>query len=253
MNIYKITGIIAAFIIVSISISAGNKDPFTHKLVVGYNFGATAPVPIPREVRSIDSYWPQFTPYLGYNISYDISNRFYIETGIALDIKGMGVRDKVKYIYTDVWMDGNNIKGYFTGKNETEVKISYTTIPIRIGYRLSDTWALRTGGYFSYRNSSEFSGTVWDGYLRKTNDKDIINSEYLEILKKNDAKFDFGKDMRNFDMGVSIGCDHILNNRFGISCDLTYSLTPIFPNSFTGMDMKMRNIYISMGISYKLK
>lgn len=253
MNKHKISVILATIITISTSIFAGNRDPFTHKLVVGYNFGATAPVPIPREVRSINSYWPQFTPYLGYNISYNINNKFYLETGIALDIKGMGVRDEVKYTYTDVWMDGNNIKGYFTGKNETEVKITYTTIPIRLGYRLSDTWALRIGGYVSYRNSSEFSGTVWDGYLRKTENKDIINSEYLEIPNKGDAKFDFGKDMRNFDMGLSAGFDHTLNNKFGISCDFTYSLTPIFPNSFTGIDMKMRNIYLSVGMSYKLK
>lgn len=229
------------------------KGTFTHKLVVGYHIGGTMPLPLPEEVRKISSYWPQFTPQLGYNISYQVGEKWSFESGITLDWKGMGARDKVKYMYTDVIMDNDNIKGYFTGRNETTVKIAYVTIPVRIAYDLNPTWKLRGGGYFSYRNSSEFSGTVWDGYLRKTGDThDIINSEKILIPNKNDAVFDFGKDLRNFDMGVSLGFEHLFPGRFGIYGDLTYSLTPVFPSDFTGINLKMRNIYFVIGASYRL-
>lgn len=229
------------------------KGELRHKIVVGYHIGGTMPLPLPREVREISSYWPQFTPQLGYNISYQAGERWSLESGITLDWKGMGARDEVKYMYTDVIMDDSNIKGYFTGKNETRIKVSYVTIPVRIAYDLNPTWKIRAGGYFSYRNSSEFSGTVWDGYLRRTEDvNDIVNSEKINIPNKNDATFDFGKEMRNFDMGVSLGFEHIFPSRFGIYGDLTYSLTPIFPSSFKGVDMKMRNIYFVVGASYRL-
>lgn len=232
--------------------SQTNIGSFSHKIIVGYNIGATLPNNLPREVRSISAYWPQFTPQLGYNVSYHFTERWSVESGIALDLKGMGVRDKVKYMYTDVNMDGNNIKGYFTGRNETEVKITYATIPIRLSYHLNDTWSLKFGTYASYRYSSEFSGTVWDGYLRKTEDKDIINSELINIGEKDIAVFDFGKDLRTFDFGFSMGFEHSFNRKFGLYTEATYGLIPVFPKSFTGIDMKMRNIYITVGMSYKI-
>lgn len=253
MQLYKKTVWIIVLCIYTAGIEAQTDiGSFSHKIVVGYNIGATLPNNLPREVRSIDAYWPQFNPQLGYNVSYRFAEKWSAESGITLDLKGMGVRDKVKYMYTDVNMDGNNIKGYFTGRNETEVKITYVTVPIRVSYHLNDTWCLKFGAYASYRYSSEFSGTVWDGYLRKTEDKDIINSELINIEEKDVAVFDFGKELRTFDFGLSMGFEHRLNKKFGIYTEATYSLTPIFPKSFTGIDMKMRNIYITVGMAYKI-
>lgn len=242
----------------ALSVSAKGKEEkvkgqFTHKIVVGYHFGGTMPLPLPQEVRSISSYWPQFTPQLGYNVSYQVGDQWAIESGITLDMKGMGARDEVKYMYTNVMMDKNNVEGYFTGKNETKVKISYVTLPIRAAYDLSPTWRLRAGGYISYRQSSEFSGDVWDGYIRETaNAEDITTSTKIDIPNKGDATFDFGKDMRKFDMGLSCGFEHQFIGRFGLYGDLTYSLTPIFPSDFKAIDMKMRNIYVVIGASYTL-
>lgn len=256
LNQYRIITIALSLLLSTQGLLAFDAQKISHKIVVGYHIGATAPLSIPREVRSIDSYWPQFTPQLGYNIGYEVNKQWSVESGITIDLKGMGVRDEVKYMYTDVTMDNDNVKGYFTGKNETTVKASYITIPVRIAYAITPTWKLRAGGYFSYRNSSEFSGTVWDGYIRQTNDKDIINSIKIDIENKNDATFDFGKEMRNFDMGISIGFEHnfknFKNGRFGLYGDMTCSLTPIFPSSFTGVDMTMRHMYAVVGLSYKL-
>lgn len=256
LNLYRIYTVAIMLLLCVQGAFALEPSKFTHKIVAGYYIGATAPTSMPREVRSVDSYWPQFTPQLGYNVSYDINHQWGVETGITLDLKGMGVRDKVKYMYTDVTMDKNNVRGYFTGKNETTVKASYVTVPVRVTFALTPTWKLRAGGYFAYRNSSEFSGTVWDGYLRQTDDNDIANSTRIEIENKNEATFDFGKDMRNFDMGISLGFEHnfqnFKNGRFSIYTDMTVSLTPIFPSSFTGVDMTMRHMYGVVGLSYKL-
>lgn len=258
MKLYKKITLLTILAVFALSAWAQDNQRITHQLVFGYNFGATAPVPIPREVRKIRSYWPQFTPQLGYNISYQLQDRWYLQTGVLLDLKGMGVRDEVKYMYTDIWMDQDNIKGYFTGKNETKVKLSYFTIPLRIAYSLTPTWKIRAGGYFSYRSSSEFSGTVWDGYIRETGvtGNNIIDGEKIEIPNKNEATFDFGKEMRNYDVGISVGFEHTFQNfkdsRFGIYGDFTYGLTPVFPSSFKGIDMEMRNIYLTLGATYKL-
>lgn len=254
MQLYR--RILLVFIVCVSFISAFSQEKtigqFTHKIVVGLNLGATMPNYLSREIRGIDAYWIQFAPQLGYNVSYRFADRWSAESGIGIDIKGMGVRDRVKYMYTDVDMDGSSIKGYFTGRNQTEVKISYITIPLRVAFDLNSTWRLRAGGYVSYRSSSEFSGTVWDGYLRETANKDIINGNDIEIKEKDIATFDFGKEMRDFDFGLSLGFDHQFNRRFGLYTDFTYGLTTVFPSSFTGIDMKMRNIYVQVGMSYTL-
>ena len=254
MQLYKkiILTVVACTILIPVLAQNKTIGSFTHKIVVGLNIGATAPNYLSREIRGIDAYWVQFAPQLGYDISYKFADRWSVESGIGLDIKGMGVRDRVKYMYTDVDMDGSSIKGYFTGRNQTEVKITYVTIPLRLTFDLNPTWRLRAGGYASYRSSSEFSGTVWDGYLRETANMDIINSNNIEIKEKDIATFDFGKEMRDFDFGISLGFDHQFNRRFGIYTDLTYGLTTVFPSSFKGIDMKMRNIYLQVGMSYTL-
>lgn len=256
MNHYKIIVLGIALLFITQGLFALNPNKFTHKIVVGYHLGASSPLSIPREVRGIDSYWPQFTPQFGYNIDYALNHQWSLESGITIDVKGMGVRNRVKYMYTSATMDDNTVRGYFTGRNETKVKASYVTIPVRIAYSLTETWKIRAGGYFSYKNSSEFSGTVWDGYLRQTDDKDIINSILVDIDNKDEAVFDFGKDMRNFDMGLSVGFEHNFKNfkggRISLYGDMTVSLTPLFPSDFTAIDMTMRHMYAVVGLSYKL-
>lgn len=249
----KIIFAFLSLIIMALNLNAQEKNSFKHQIVVGYNFGATTPVPLPREVRGVDAYWPQFTPHFGYNISYKFQGKWALESGILLDLKGMGVRDRVKYMYTDVVMEGDNVKGYFSGKNETEVKITYVTIPIRVSYSINNDWDIRGGAYFSYRSSSEFSGTVWDGVLRETQESgNIIDGTIIEIPNKNDATFDFGKNMRNIDCGLSLGFNYQMKGRFSLYGDLTYGLLPVFPSKFKGIDMKMRNIYFALGVGYRL-
>jgi len=233
-----------------LTMHAGERSKFDHHIVAGFNFGASSPFPLPSEVRAIDGYWPMFTPRLGYSITYNATPTWSVKSGIQLDLKGMGVRDKVKYMYTEVVMDGTEITGYFVGKNQTEVKASYITVPVTVQYRINDKWSVNAGGYASYRSSSEFTGTVWDGYLR--DGEEIIASMKLEIPDKGDAEFSFGKEMRNFDFGWIVGADCQLNDRFSLYSNLNWGLTPIFKSSFKGIQFDMYNIYLSVGIAYNL-
>lgn len=236
----------------STTIMAGTPIKFEHKIVAGLNIGATAPVPIPAEVRSIDAYWPLFTPRLGYSVTYNNAQHpnWAIQSGIQMEIKGMGIRDKVKYMYTDVIMDGSNIKGYFVGRNQTEIKASYITVPLSIVYKPSPKWRVNAGAYLSYCTSSEFNGTVWDGYLREG--EDIATSMKIYIKEKGEADFNFSDDMRDVDWGLVLGGEYQLNQKFGLYSNLNWGMTSIFPSSFKGIDFKMYNIYLSIGMTYNL-
>lgn len=247
----KQTKYIFFFLLFLISSGLLAQSKFEHKIIAGFNIGATAPVGLPAEIRSIDGYWPQFTPRLGYSIAYAVDNKWGIGTGISLDYKGMGTKASVKYIYTRIRLsegDGvsNDMEGYFVGKNKTEVKLANVTIPLTLAYAVDNKWSVRGGGYASYAFSKEFYGTVSEGYLRK----ESITGTKMDVLEP--AEFNFNNDMRNFDFGAILGAEMKLNNRFGISGDLTWGLTPIFKSGFTGMDFKMYNIYFALGMTYKL-
>lgn len=244
--------LISLLYISTIDIFSSNNTKFTNHIVVGYNIGATTPVSMPREVRSITSFWPQFNPLFGYNFWYKINEEWSIGSGAIVDLKGMGIRNKVKYMHTDVVMEGNNIKGYFTGRNETTTKIAYISVPIRISYQFADQWKVRGGISLSYKYNSEFYGTVWDGVLiETTNNEDIINGTKIEVPYKNKAIFDFGKEVRDFELGLLLGASHnIPKSRFDIFGDFSYGLTPIFNSDFKAIEFKMRNIYLALGLNY---
>ncbi|MDH6354241.1 hypothetical protein M2132_000568 [Dysgonomonas sp. PH5-45] len=227
------------------------EDRYEHKLVAGYNLGATAPSNIPEEIRKIEGWWPQFTPRLGYNATYKINNNWFAGSGIMLDYKGMGTRVRAKYIHTRVRLEkgGEELEGYFVGKNETRVKLAYVTVPFFVGYNINRNWSIRAGGYASYAFSTSFKGSVYDGYLRTP----TPTGKKIEFTGDDEATFDFGDDIRTFDFGFNLGAEYRVNERFGIFGNLDWGIRPIFPKKFRAMDFNMYNIYFSVGLTYQLQ
>ena len=251
--------IILSFVFGASAYSQEQKEPIArknnkleHKIVAGFNFGATTPFPIPEEVRAIEAWWPQFGAQLGYNILMQGNGNWGVGSGILLDYKGMGVRDRVKYMHTIVDIEvgerQGKFEGYFTGKNQTIVKSAYVTIPVYITYYLKNKWNFRLGMYGSYLFSSEFSGKVWDGYIRVndyTGEKILINSE-------SPAFFNFGTKMRSFDVGIIGGAEYKINHKFGIYTNISYGATSVFKSSFRGIGFNLHNMYAAAGLSYTL-
>lgn len=250
--------ILIAFLLLATSVFAQNeayhKKGFDlanleHQIVAGFNVGATAPMPLPREIRSIKAYWPQFTPQLGYNVTYRFHDKWGVGSGILLDYKGMGVKAEVKSLHTIVDVkvgdETGEMEGYFTGKNKTEVKSAYVTLPLYLSYKFNENWKVRAGGYFSYRFSSEFIGNVTDGYLRQ-------GTPIGERVEIDLADFNFGDEIRHFDAGILVGGEYSINKRFGVFTNLSWGLVPIFSSSFKGLGYKMYNIYGTFGLSYTL-
>lgn len=245
---YKLIVLMIVSSIFTLSSQEETDNRFEHKIIAGFNIGATTPTSIPAEIRSIDTWWPQFTPQLGYNVAYKLNQKWGLGSGISLDYKGMGTRATVKYIYTSIVIeDGSNdaLEGYFVGKNETVVKLAYATIPLYATFNINQSWQLRAGGYASYLFSGKFSGTASDGYIRVNEP----TGEKVEITK---ASFDFNDKLRNFDFGLILGAERKINDRFGIYSNLNWGLTSIFPSDFRAIDFNMYNIYLTIGLTYKL-
>ncbi|MBV8251120.1 MAG: PorT family protein [Chitinophaga sp.] len=244
------------FLIISVAGSLRAQDSTTtfkpfleHRIIAGFNFGGTAPVGLPNTIRAIKGYWPEFTPALGYELSLRATRKWGAAVGVKLDFKGMGTKDEVMYFPTVITVkDGSStgtFEGTFTGKNKTIVRNAYVTFPVSAVFTPNDNWRFSLGGYFSWKFSSNFYGTVSDGYIRNggpTGEKIIVD----------EASFDFGRDVRKFDAGLQGGAERRVGKRLSVIGNLSWGLKPVFPNEFKGLDFPLYNIYMMLGVSYKI-
>lgn len=225
-----------------------DKKTLDFSIVLGVNLGATAPLPLPEEVRKIESYNPKFNPQLGFNLIYNLNKKWAVGAGAMLDWKGMRVRDEVKYMNTSIVLteSGDRLSGYFVGKNMTNVSNTYLTVPIYAAYNFNSRWQARLGVYAATTLSSKFDGNVTDGYIRIGEP----TGEKQEIDEKG-ATFDFSDDARDYDFGLMGGGEFRMNNRFGFYGSLTWGLIPYFYSGSNPIRFKMHNIYGTLGITYR--
>lgn len=247
---YNIIVLLATlFCVTGISAQDVDKKTLDLSFLLGFNFGATAPMPIPAEVREINSYNPKINPQIGLNIVYSLTNKWGVGTGLTLDWKGMRVTDHVKYMYTSVTLaDGDDkLTGYFVGKNKTNVDMTYLTVPVYATYTFNPKWQVRLGIYAAKTLSSTFDGSVNDGYIRI----DSPVGQKQEITGDG-ATFDFSDDTRDYDFGLLGGGEFRLNNRIGFYGSMTWGLMPYFYTGSNPIKFKLRNIYGTIGITYRL-
>jgi hypothetical protein len=248
---YNVTIISLTALMLSGSISAQDNDTKTFDLsfLLGFNIGATAPVPIPAEVRKIDSYGPKFNPQLGFNLIYNLNSSWGVGAGLVLDWKGMRVADHVKYMYTSVILTEGSEKltGYFVGKNMTNVDMTYLTVPVYGTYRFNEKWQVKLGIYAAKTLSSHFDGWVNDGYIRIETPAGL-----KQEITGEGATFDFGDDSRDYDFGILGGGEFRFNNRLGFYANLTWGVVPYFYSGSNPIRFTFYNIYGTLGITYRL-
>lgn len=220
-----------------------------HHVTVGYNLGASAPFSLPNTIREIKSYTPLFTPSIGYEATYDLSERWLVGSGLRFDVKGMKVTDSVQYFSTIITVDNGSgedgtFSGDFSGTNQTMVKNSYLTLPIFAGYRVG-TWDFRLGLYAARLLAGRFEGNVSNGYIRK-------GGPLGEKVLIDKATFDFGDQIRQWDWGGHAAVGRSFGKHWHANLTTQIGGTPLFPNSFDGVGYNLHNIYVTIGGAYRL-
>lgn len=220
-----------------------------HHVGIGYNLGASAPFSLPNTIREIKSYSPLFTPSIGYEATYDLSQRWLVGAGLRFDIKGMKVTDSVQYFHTIITVDNGSgekgtFEGDFSGTNATTTKISYLTLPMFAGYRFG-TWDLKLGLYVARLIHGRFDGSVSNGYIRKG---DSLGEKVL--IDK--ATFDFAEKIRSWDWGGHLALARKFGQHWQANLTAQVGAQPIFPPSFKGVGYELHNIYVTLGAAYHL-
>ena len=250
-NIAYIIIFIAASWVISSPAEAGTLDSLQLKARVGYSIGGTAPIPLPETIRSIDSY--SLTPsfMVGFDAMLPLTQQWGIMTGLRFENKGMKGSVTTKAYFMEVVKGDQKMSGLFTGHVEQNVKQWMLTVPVQATFTLSRRVILKGGPYVSFLLSKDFSGIASDGYLRK--DSPTGPKILMGIREGEWATYDFDDDMRSVQFGVGLGVDWQVCKCLGVSADLNWGLTGIFPGDFKTVEQTLYPVYGTIGVFYRLK
>ena len=243
-----IIGMMLTFGMVS-TVKAVTLDSLQLKARVGYNIGGTTPIPLPETIRSIDSY--SLTPsfMVGFEAMLPLCQKWGIMAGLHFENKGMKASVTTKAYYMEVVKGDQRLEGLFTGHVEQKIKQWMLTIPVQATLQVSRKVMLKGGPYLSILLSKEFSGIASDGFLRQG---DPTGIKILMGDKEGEwATYEFDDDMRSVQFGIGVGADWQVYKGLGVSADLNWGLTGVFPGDFKAVEQTLFPIYGTIGVFYK--
>ena len=243
--------ILAAALLTGSPAQAGTLDSLQLKARAGYSIGGTTPIPLPETIRSLDSY--SLTPSLmmGFDAMLPLTQQWGIMAGLRFENKGMKADVTTKAYFMEVTKGDQKMAGLFTGHVEQEVKQWMLTVPVQATLTLSRKVMLKGGPYVSLLLDKGFSGIASDGYLRKdtpTGPKILMGNRESEW-----ATYNFDDDLRSLQFGIDIGVDWQVSKRLGVSADLNWGLTGIFPGDFKTLEQTLYPVYGTISVFYRLK
>lgn len=215
-----------------------------YEVKAGFSIGGVSPIPLPAEIRAIESWNPTMLIAIEGNATKWFSERWGAEVGIRLENKGMKTDAKVKnYNMEMTAADGGYMKGAWTGYVSTKVRNSYLTFPVLATFKVSPRWVLKGGAFLSYMAEGDFSGSAYDGYLRN-------GDPTGEKVNVTEATYDFSDDLRNFSWGAQLSGEWRAFKHLNIYADLTWGLNDVFKSDFNVIEFNMYPIYMNIGFGY---
>ena len=259
MKRYKLLNIIAVLLLVS-TLSAQAQEERNQGIIwsylhgweygikAGFSIGGTSPLPLPEEIRKIDSYAPGgLAISIEGNATKWFDTKWGMTVGVRLENKNMTTEATVKnYGMKIINTNGGELQGLWTGGVKTKVKNSYLTIPVVANYKVSKRWKVSAGPYVSYLIERNFSGHVYEGHLR-TPDQ---TGSRVDFTGESIATYDFSDNLRKFQWGLQLGGEWRAFKHLNVYADLTWVLNDIFKKDFDTIAFAMYPIYLNVGFGY---
>ncbi|NDV46658.1 PorT family protein [Paludibacter sp. 221] len=214
-----------------------------YRVKAGIAIGGTAPLPIPLEIREVKGFNPLINTSVEAEIVKTFNEPFGLSFGLRLETKGMKTNASVKNYSMKITEGNSEISGVWTGMVETQVSNSYLTIPILFVWKPSKRWEIKLGPYGSYALTRNFTGQVYDGYLR-------VGSPIGEKIELNRAIYDFSADLSHWDCGLQLGTDFRAFPHLMAGIDLTWGVKSIFKKGFETITFDMYPIFIRLNFGY---
>ncbi len=214
----------------------------------GTSLGGATPLPLPAEIRHIDSYNPDLDLQLGLRVAkwIDPQRKWGVAVGVRLETRGMKTKATVKNYGMEILDNGKKLSGRWTGTVQTKYHSQQLVIPITAEYRVHRRLKVNLGPYMAFAFSNDFDGYVYDGYLREgdpTGDKYVFDGDSR-------ASYDFGNELRHFQWGMRGGVSWTAYRHLVVNADLTWGCNNIFKSSFKTVNFSLYPIYLNVGFGY---
>ena len=222
---------------------------FEYEIKAGISIGGTSPLPLPREIRSIEGYSPTLCLSLEGDVVkwFGQDKRWGLLFGLRLETKGMQTKAQTKNYSMEIFGDGGErVKGNWTGMVKTKYRGTFFTIPLVASYKVNKRLRLDLGPYVSFGTSGNFSGHVYDGYLRENNP----TGNKVQFEGDRIALYDFSDDLRTVQYGVQAGVNWKAYRHLTVSGNLMWGLNDIFKSDFDTITFNMYPIYLNVGFGY---
>ncbi len=220
-----------------------------YEVKAGINIGGASPLPLPAEIRKLDSYSPMFCFSLEGDVVKWIGKKEHwgVVFGLRLETKGMKAGARTKNYSMEIIGDGGErVNGNWTGMVKTKYHGTFFSIPLLAAYKVNPRLRLHLGPYVSFMTDGDFSGYVYDGYLRE-NDP---TGNKVEFEGEKRANYDFSDDLRSVQWGVQAGVNWKAFKHLTVSGDLTWGVSNLFKKEFKTISFNMYPIYLNIGFGY---
>ena len=238
----------------SATMSAQDID-FSTRLM--YNLGGVTPLPLPSEVKSINSFSPRWNFGVEGTAVWHFSDRWAAQAALRLERKSMSTKVTVENYHTSLVQGGDQIDGNYTGLESTEISFTQLTLPLLARLEFNDHWAVVLGPYVSYNLANKFQGEASNGYMRRLNTDPITGQMVpigprVDIPSDNPANYDFADDLRRWQWGFEVGMDWQFHPHLLLNVHLDWSLDDVFRDRFSQtITFPMYAIYSSIGLGWK--
>ena len=215
----------------------------------GLSIGGATPIPLPREIREIESFNPSVNLSIGGNVKkwFGKDKKWGVTVGVRLETKSMETGARVNNYGMEILGDGGErLKGNWTGHVKTKFRETMVTVPVSAAFNVSRRVALHAGPYVSFVTGKDFSGHVYDGYLRENNP----TGNKVVFEDDNQATYDFSDDLRTFQAGLQAGVDWKAFRHLIVCGELSWGLNNIFKSDFKTITFNMYPVYVNIGFGY---
>lgn len=255
-TIYKVAA--ACLLVLAVSATAAAQSNGIHEKITrmglefeinaGTSIGGSSPIPLPAEIRHINSYSPDLDLSLGVVITkwMDPARKWGLAAGVRLETKGMKTKANVKNYGMEILDDGKSLSGRWTGKVQTKYHSQQLVVPITAVYRVHKRLKVSAGPYLAYAFSNDLSGYVFEGYLREgdsTGDKYVFEGDAR-------ASYDFGSELRRFQWGIQGGVSWTAYKHLVVNANLSWGCNNIFKSTFKTVSFSLYPIYLNVGFGY---
>ena len=132
---HKKIGIIILLLIgiLGLSTQAQTNKKYEYRIRAGFNIGGTSPIPLPAEIRKIESYSPTMLFSVEGNVMRWFSPKWALSTGLRFETKGMNAGARVKNYQMTMMIENGDMTGDYITLNVPPV--AFSNVPLQ-------TWSL---------------------------------------------------------------------------------------------------------------